>query len=363
MLNFKHSDRREFFAATALAAAGLTTGNLRILAQGATGSRFLDNFPTMTQPDDISCGPTSAAMVLKWYGIQAGIERCKTKSGTRWFEAGNTKVGMTLPSGVADCLNSFGLPSRVVSGSIDSIMQYIDQKRPPILLVRSGVKTWHWLVAIGYSEGGAKIKLSDPSGRQWTINRGTLDAAWIFSADLEGSPTGGRRCDPCAGSGKLVSARIPCTNCAGTGKMISGFRVKKCGKCDGDGKINASGGNCLVCSGSGKSPDLYRKVVETAGVSGHTLVVPDRGYVQVVDIKYTIKNESGKVVRFEMYPSGKNYTLDIGKTFTGTSHQVDDKPPTMKLLDSGKVFKITAGNHKFWWMNDERRIGFDRSTD
>lgn len=250
----------------------------------------------------------------------------------------------------------------MVSGSIEDIVRYIDQNRSPILLVRSGVKTWHWVVAIGYYDDGARIRLSDPAGRQWTINRGTLDSAWTFSSDLDGNATGGRRCDPCAGSGKLASARVTCTNCAGTGKMVSALRVKSCGKCGGSGKIDVSGGKCLVCSGSGKSPDMFRKAVESARVSGHTMVVPDREQQKIVKVKYTIRNDAGKQVRFEMKPSGKKYELEAGKTFSGTSNEVNGKAPTITLTDFAKTFKVTDGSHKFWWIKDENRVGFDRNV-
>jgi hypothetical protein len=298
-------------------------------------------------------------MVLKWYGIDAGIQRCKTTAGNRWLEYGDVKVGMTMPSGIKDCLESFGLPARIFKGSVSDIVRYVDMNRPLILLVRSSVKTWHWLVAIGYYENGSRIRLSDPSGRAWTINRGTLEGAWTFSTDLEGQATGGRRCTPCGGSGKLASSRIPCTNCAGTGKMISNLQVKKCSKCDGAGKINVSGGQCLVCSGSGNSPDMFRKAVETARVTGFTMIVPDRGPRQITKVSYTIKNDSGRTVRFVMQPSGKSYELEAGKTFTGTSNDVDGKAPTIKVTDSGKIYNLVPGNHKFWWMSKENRIGFD----
>ena len=84
---------------------------------------------------------------------------------------------------------------------------------------------------------------------------------------------------------------------------------------------------------------------------------------QVVKIEYTIKNNSGRVVRFQMQPSGKSYTLDAGKTFSGTSHEIDGTAPTITLSDSNHTYKLTVGNHKFWWMSDKTRIGFDRSTD
>lgn len=83
----------------------------------------------------------------------------------------------------------------------------------------------------------------------------------------------------------------------------------------------------------------------------------------VVKIKYTIKNDSGRVVRFQMKPSGKSYALDPGRVFSGTSHEIGGRAPTVTLSDSDRTFRLTAGNHKFWWMNSERRIGFDRSTD
>ena len=354
--------RRSFLnAATAVSAACLC-GASDLFAQNLVGrSGSLSNFPLLTQPDDISCGPTCAAMVLQWYGINAGIQRCKTKAGTRWFQLGGYKVGMTLPSGVSDCLNAFGVPASVVRGSVNDVKRYIDQGRPPILLVRSSVKTWHWVTAIAYYDDGARIKLSDPSGQQWVINNGALNGAWTFSTDMSGNATGGRRCDPCGGSGKLASARVTCANCAGTGKMVSNFQVKKCGKCGGAGKINVSGGKCLVCSGSGKSPDFYRKVVESANVSGHTLVVPDRGRRIVEKVEYTIRNDSGRTVRFQMQPSGKSYALEAGRTFSGTSHEVNGKPPTITISDTGKTYKLTAGKHKFWWMRGEQRIGFDRN--
>ncbi|QEL16312.1 hypothetical protein [Limnoglobus roseus] len=81
------------------------------------------------------------------------------------------------------------------------------------------------------------------------------------------------------------------------------------------------------------------------------------------EVRYTIRNDAGRAVRFDMQPSGKSYTLDAGRTFTGTSYEVNGKLPTITLGDSGRTYKLTAGNHKFWWMSGEKRVGFDRSTD
>ena len=80
------------------------------------------------------------------------------------------------------------------------------------------------------------------------------------------------------------------------------------------------------------------------------------------EIKYTIKNDSGRLVRFQMQPSGKSYALESGRTFSGTSFEVNGKAPTIKLTDSGRTYKLTSGSHKFWWMSNERRVGFASAT-
>lgn len=76
-------------------------------------------------------------------------------------------------------------------------------------------------------------------------------------------------------------------------------------------------------------------------------------------IKYTIKNGTGRTVRFTMQPSGKSYALAAGDTFTGTSYEVNGKAPTVTLSDSGRVVRLTAGNHKLWWKSNENRAALD----
>jgi hypothetical protein len=60
-----------------------------------------------------------------------------------------------------------------------------------------------------------------------------------------------------------------------------------------------------------------------------------------------------------MQPSGKSYTLRAGKTFSGTSRQIDGKAPTITLADSGKTTALRSGKHKFWWKRDESRVALD----
>ncbi len=76
-------------------------------------------------------------------------------------------------------------------------------------------------------------------------------------------------------------------------------------------------------------------------------------------VKYTIFNGTGRTVRFSMQPGGRSYSLDRGKTFSGTSSATDGRQPTITLTDSGRTIKLVSGDHKFWWNDDESRVAFD----
>jgi hypothetical protein len=80
---------------------------------------------------------------------------------------------------------------------------------------------------------------------------------------------------------------------------------------------------------------------------------------EIVKIKYSIWNDTGRTVRFLMQPSGKSYFLEAGKTFSGTSSQIDGKDPTITLSDSGRTIDIVSGKHKFWWKRDASRVALD----
>ena len=269
-------------------ARGLLTAAVLIsplLVQSTASAKIaLENFPHFLQPDGISCGPTCASMVLKWYGINAGIGPLKTRCHTRFYSGPNfagkkIQVGLTIPEGVERGLEYYGVPATVGTGSLGDVIDLINQRRPPILLVRSGVKTWHYVVACGYDLEKQTILLSDPGGNPnevpgpWWISAATLDQAWMFASDLHGNATGGRTCHLCAGQGQQWTN---CPACGGRGKIsgtVLGRKVSmKCLACGGQGRWSAQ---CPACGGSGAETDFYRKIVETVGVSGHTMIVPD----------------------------------------------------------------------------------------
>lgn len=315
---------------------------------GLTGDADLADFPSIVQPDGISCGPACCSMLLKYYGKSAGIGPLKTAAGTRFYQGPNVtgqqiRVGLTLPSGIKNALASYGVFPVEQKGTIDDVKKLIDAQKPPILLVRSGSEFWHYVIAIGHRynnrEKRHEIKLADPAGnRPYWIEESKLDAAWTFSHDLNGNALQGRNCRHCGGSGSL-----------GVGILKT---------------------KCLLCDGDGRETDFFRKVVESAGASGHTMVwvkhtnsgtsgSQNTGSSSIVKIEYTIWNDTGRTVKFSMQPSGRSYSLEAGKTFSGTSHQVNGKAPTITLSDSNKKFALENGKHKFWWKSDESRVALD----
>ena len=166
----------------------------------------------LKQPDGITCGPTSCAMVINWYGKEATVQSCKAQARSKWFEYNGAEVGMTLPDYITFCLRSHGIPAKLESGNIHKLKYYVSEKRPPIVLLRSGDRYWHYVVVTGYGEN--KIVIADPGGgRREEMDEKIFLGSWDFSCDMQG-------------------------------KEVAGF-------------------------------DLFRYIVErVAGVSGHTMIVP-----------------------------------------------------------------------------------------
>lgn len=76
-----------------------------------------------------------------------------------------------------------------------------------------------------------------------------------------------------------------------------------------------------------------------------------------ITFQYTLWNSSGTTVRFRL-PTGRVYTLRNGErgnyTFTGYKpHAV------VHVLNTGRTYNLTGGDHKFWWMSKEQRVGLD----
>lgn len=145
----------------------------------------IQNFPLLKQPDNITCGPTSTAMLLNYYGCNATIDEVKKKTKTQWISYKGESIGMTAPDLVLYALNHFNIPSKIYRTSVDKIKYFVSQNRPPILLVRSGLKTWHYVVVVGYDQ--QDFLLADPAiGNIRKISLKDLEDAWSFKGDLRG---------------------------------------------------------------------------------------------------------------------------------------------------------------------------------
>lgn len=191
------------------------------------------------QPNNITCGPTSVAMVLDRYGRKVTIEEVATQSKTKWFTHQGESVGMTVPEYAVRSMKIFGIPCRLTRGSIGLLKFHVSHNRPIICLLRSGLTTWHYVVVIGFTK--EKIVIANPSGGiREELPVENFESSWSFSTDMDGEKV-----------------------------------IKKCPRCD-HGKVRWLGIplDCDLCGGSGNEPDYLRSLLSSADVWPNTMIVP-----------------------------------------------------------------------------------------
>ena len=198
----------------------------------------------LEQPDGITCGPTSATMVLNRYGKDTKLDDVKAKTRTEWFKYGRQPIGMTSPEMLPIAMKEFGVPAKMKRGSIKELKHYVSTNRPVIVLVRSGQTTWHYVVVVGYTKDDFTI--ADPGdGKIDKIKLEHFKSAWDFTSDMGGNST-----------------------------------VAKCGFCKGTGKVaNIDAGpltTCPLCEGKGTSPDILSNLLHVAEVYPKTMIVPEK---------------------------------------------------------------------------------------
>lgn len=144
------------------------------------------NFPLVEQPDQITCGPTSALMLLKYYGDdKVTLDEVKSHSKTHWFDYGEQPIGMTAPDVLANALKKLGLPCKMMEGDENKLRHFVSEGRPTIVLVRSGEYTWHYVVVIGYDENGFTV--ADPGwGQAYYMKMDAFHGSWSFKTDMAG---------------------------------------------------------------------------------------------------------------------------------------------------------------------------------
>jgi hypothetical protein len=202
----------------------------------------IGGFEYIAQPDGITCGPTSALMVLKRYGHNPTLDEVKSHTKTKWFSYNGKDIGMTSPDYVAIALRHYGVHAKLKRGDMTMLKHYISSDKPCIVLLRSSSVTWHYVVVIGYDD--SKIVLADPGGGvRWEIPVDHFKMAWSFTGDMEGNLT-----------------TLACPICKGSGKWNS-FDLGLLSICD-------------ICGGSGRQPDYLTGILKLADVYSYTIIVP-----------------------------------------------------------------------------------------
>jgi predicted double-glycine peptidase len=83
-------------------------------------------------------------------------------------------------------LQKFGLYVTKRNGNIDNIEYLVSCGKPTIVLLRSGAKTWHYVVVIGFND--THIVIADPGwGEKWSIPIEAFKGAWDFRTDMGGT--------------------------------------------------------------------------------------------------------------------------------------------------------------------------------
>jgi predicted double-glycine peptidase len=171
----------------------------------------------IAQPDNITCGPTSATMILRYYSKDVTLDEVKKEALTEWFRfKDGTNFGMTAPDALRVALHKFGVKSRVRRGNVGQLKKFISEGKPVIVLVRSSNTTWHYCVVYAYDEEG--VHLGDPGrGQSRYINTKTFVNCWKFSHDMNGEKCN-FECPVCDGVGRYAGV-IQCDICSGKGTL------------------------------------------------------------------------------------------------------------------------------------------------
>jgi hypothetical protein len=203
----------------------------------------IENFSVFTQPDSITCGPTSVLMVLRKYGIDTTIDAVKKETLTEWFSYDGNHFGMTSPDYIPIALKNFGVPSKLIFGDLAKLKHYVSQNKPIIVLVRSGKNIWHYIVVIGYDR--ESLTIADPGfGLVYKVPEKMFLESWAFNSTINGKQVV-EDCTVCKGSGHWTKYNL--------------------------GPLSY----CEICNGTGKQTDFMGNLVRNAEVYPFTMFIPD----------------------------------------------------------------------------------------
>jgi len=139
----------------------------------AAGEHLLDGVPFLPQEED-SCGPSSLAMVLQYYGTDVNTTEIVRETRTAGLRG-------TLITDLAAAARSRGFSAEIAVLDLPGLREKIRSGIPVILLVDLGRWVFsrpHFLVVYGFTAGGVvahsgqdrgKIIPNEEIDRQWEI--------------------------------------------------------------------------------------------------------------------------------------------------------------------------------------------------
>ena len=130
----------------------------------------------MMEQFDSNCGPNSVQMLLYYYRKHRRLKDI-------WKAADIDTVALgTSPSELRQALNTSEVPAHWYSRkTLDDVRRYIDENRPPILLLRLSNSGYHWVVAVGYDTRWDEFLIADPNGHFKWVGAETLNADWSLA--------------------------------------------------------------------------------------------------------------------------------------------------------------------------------------
>ncbi|MDD5761266.1 MAG: cysteine peptidase family C39 domain-containing protein [bacterium] len=151
--------------------AGNGAGAVRSSEASAPVHSVIAGVPFLPQEDD-TCGPSSLAMVLGFFGRNVDTSEIVRETRTEGLKG-------TLITDLAGAAQRRGFAAEVADLDLPRLRERISAGIPVILLVDLGIWTWsrpHYLVAYGWTPEGVVAHSGREHGK--VIPFSTLDAQW-----------------------------------------------------------------------------------------------------------------------------------------------------------------------------------------
>jgi ABC-type bacteriocin/lantibiotic exporter with double-glycine peptidase domain len=143
----------------------------------ADAAIVIPGVPFLPQEEE-TCGPSSLAMLLRYYGQDATTAELARETRTAGLRG-------TLITDLAAAARRRGVAAEVVDLDVTALRERVVAGQPAILLVDLGVWAWsrpHYLLAYGVTPEGVVANSGDARGK--VIPYGTLERQWAKMGNL-----------------------------------------------------------------------------------------------------------------------------------------------------------------------------------